>query len=147
MVEAIPPAFDWALCLSNDKTVAGWIGATIMLAHRLLGCRLETVPHAVRVEPPLWFERAVLREWEAPYAGRFKSVAALDLTKHPDQFFQWLRVRWSTPIAAQANAHVPVSSRYRLRYQIASFVNALVKGSIRYFARGASVKRSWRVDG
>ncbi len=67
MVEAIPPDFDWALCLGDDEVVAGWIGATIMVAHRLLGCRLDTVPPTLRVDPPPWFERAVLREWEAPY--------------------------------------------------------------------------------
>ena len=36
MVEAVPPDFDWDLCLGDDKVAAGWIGATIMLAHRLL---------------------------------------------------------------------------------------------------------------
>ena len=69
MVEAIPPDFDWALCLGDDEVVAGWIGATIMVAHRLLGCRLDTVPPALRVDPPPWFERAVLREWEGPMPG------------------------------------------------------------------------------
>ena len=41
MVEAVPPDFDWGLRLGDDKVAAGWIGATIMLAHRLLGCRVR----------------------------------------------------------------------------------------------------------
>jgi hypothetical protein len=64
MVEALPADFDWPLCLGDDQFVAGWVCATIMLAHRLLGCRLETTPPRVRVDPRAWFERAVLREWE-----------------------------------------------------------------------------------
>src|ERR1700688_378755 len=40
MVEALPADFDWPLCLGDDQFVAGWVCATIMLAHRLLGCRL-----------------------------------------------------------------------------------------------------------
>lgn len=139
MVEAIPPDFDWALCLSGDKIVATWIGATIMLAHRLLGCRLDRVPQAVRIDPPCWFERAVLREWEAPYAGRFRSVAARSLAKYPGDFSHWLSARWPTPVAALVNTHLPVDSPYRLPHQIASFASALARGLIRYLREGLSI--------
>jgi hypothetical protein len=134
MVEAIPPDFDWALCLGDDEVVAGWIGATIMVAHRLLGCRLDTVPPALRVDPPPWFERAVLREWEAPYAGRFRSIAASGLAKHPGQFLHWLRVRWSNPVETLIEARLPVNSPRRLANQAAIFARRLAKGSIEYLS-------------
>ena len=120
MVEAVPPGFDWDLCLGNDPVAAGWIGATIMLAHRLLGCRLDTTPPAVRADPPAWFERAVLREWEAPYAGRFRSVAASALAKNPGEFLHWLRVRWPTPVAALIEARSPVNTPRCLPDQVAA---------------------------
>ena len=132
MVEAVPADFDWALCLGDDEVVAGWIGATIMLAHRLLGCRLDTAPPALRVDPPAWFERAVLREWEAPYPGRFRSIAASGLAKHPGQFLHWLRVCWSTPVAALFEARLPVNSRHVLPHQVRIFARKLAKGSIEY---------------
>ena len=134
MVEAVPPDFDWDLCLGDDKVAAGWIGATIMLAHRLLGCRLDTTPPAVRADPPAWFERAVLREWEAPYAGRFRSVAASALAKNPGEFLHWLRVRWPTPVAALIEAHSPVNTPRCLPDQVASFARTLARGSAKYLS-------------
>jgi hypothetical protein len=135
MVEAVPPDFDWDLCLGDDEVAAGWIGATIMLAHRLLGCRLDTTPPAVRADPPAWFERAVLREWEAPYAGRFVSVTASTLAKNPAEFLHilhWLGVRWPTPVAALIEARSPLNTRFHLPYQVASFARTLVRGSDKY---------------
>ncbi|MFZ2108527.1 MAG: nucleotidyltransferase family protein [Roseiarcus sp.] len=134
MVEAIPPDFDWALCLGDDEVVARWIGATIMLAHRLLGCSLDAVPPALRVDPPAWLERAVLREWEAPYPGRFRSVAASGLAKHPGQLLHWLRVRWPNPVEALIEARLPVNSPRRLAHQAAIFARRMAKGSIEYLS-------------
>jgi hypothetical protein len=134
MVEAVPPDFDWPLCLSDDPFVAGWIGATIMLAHRLSGCRLDTVPPALRVDPPAWFERAVLREWEAPHPGRFRSVAASGLAKHPGQFLHWLRVRWPTPVKALIERRLPVNTLRRMPHQVAWFTRSLARGSAEYVA-------------
>ena len=137
MVEAVPPHFDWDLCLGNDKVAAGWIGATIMLAHRLLGCRLDTTPPAVRADPPAWFERAVLREWEAPYAGRFRSITASALAENPGEFLHilhWLRVRWPTPVAALIEARSPVNTPRCLPDQVASFARTLARGSAKYLS-------------
>jgi Uncharacterised nucleotidyltransferase len=134
MVEAVPPDFDWDLCLGDDKVAAGWIGATIMLAHRLLGCRLDTTPPAVRADPPAWFERAVLREWEAPYAGRFRSVTASALAKNPGEFLHWLRVRWPTPVAALIEARSPVNTPHCLPDQVVSFARTLARGSAKYLS-------------
>ena len=134
MVEALPADFDWPLCLGDDQ-FAGWVCATIMLAHRLLGCRLDTTPPRVRVDPGAWFERAVLREWEAPYPGRFRSAAASQLAKHPGEFIHWLRVRWPTPVEALIEGRLPVNSPSRLPRQAAFFARRLVKGSIEYLRR------------
>jgi hypothetical protein len=132
MVEAVPPDFDWALCVGDDKVAAGWIGATIMLAHRLLGCRLDTTPPCVRVDPPAWLEREVLRQWEAPYPGRFRSIAASTLAEYPGEFLHWLRVRWPTPVEALVEWRLPLNSPRRLPHQAAFFARRLTKGSIEY---------------
>jgi Uncharacterised nucleotidyltransferase len=143
MVEAVPPDFDWDLCLGDDKVAAGWIGATIMLAHRLLGCRLDTTPPAVRADPPAWFERAVLREWEAPYPGRFVSVTASTLANNPREFLHilhWLRVRWPTPVAALIEARSPVNSPLHLPDQVASLARTVARGSAKYLKTLQSVR-------
>lgn len=134
MVEAVPPGFDWDLCLGDDKVAAGWIGATVMLAHLLLGCRLDTTPPAARADPPAWFERAVLRGWEAPYAGRFRSVAASAIAKNPGEFLHWLRVRWPTPVAALIEARSPANTPRRLPVQASSFARTLARGSAKYLS-------------
>lgn len=128
MVEAIPANFDWKLCLSDDKVVAGWIGATIMLAHRLLGCRLDAVPFGVRADPPLWFERAALREWEAPYASRFMTLASGSFLKRLGDFLPWLYRAWPSPIAALVHLHSPADSKLHLPRQTAVYI---VKGGSR----------------
>jgi hypothetical protein len=87
-----------------------------------------------RVDPPAWFERAVLREWEAPYAGRFRSIAASGLAKHPGQFLYWVRVRWSNPVKALIDARLPVNSPRRRANQAAIFFRRLAKGSIEYLS-------------
>jgi hypothetical protein len=142
MVEALPADFDWPLCLGDDPFVAGWVGATIMLAHRLLGCRLDTTPPAMRAAPPAWFERAVLGEWEAPDPGRFRSVAASQLAKYPGEFLHWLRVRWPTPVEALIEGRLPVNSARRLPHQAAIFARRLTNGSIAYL--GPTLRSLWR---
>jgi Uncharacterised nucleotidyltransferase/Glycosyltransferase family 87 len=142
MVEGLPADFDWPLCLSDDPFVAGWIGATIMVAHRLLGCHLDSTPPAMLADPPAWFERAVLRQWQAPYPGRFRSVAASRLARHPGQFLHWLRVRWPTPVEALIEGRLPVNSPRRLPHQAAIFARRLTKGSIAHL--GPALRSLWR---
>ena len=120
MVEALPANFDWTLCLSSERRVAGWIAATITLAQRLLDCRVSHIPQEVGcAELPSWFERTVLREWEAPYAGRLANIPALQIPRRSKDVVPWLQARWPNPIRAIVGVGEAFSNAPRLPYQIA----------------------------
>jgi putative nucleotidyltransferase-like protein len=66
--------FDWDVCLGSDRLHAGWVAATIGLAHQLLGATIEDTPFAKNARPlPRWLVPAVLRQW-----GRLRYTLTLD---------------------------------------------------------------------
>ena len=71
MTEAATADFDWEICLSDRRATAEWTAAAVMLAHRLLGARVDHLPPNVRNQcVPGWLESTVLSYWESPHVGR-----------------------------------------------------------------------------
>jgi hypothetical protein len=70
MAETASPHFDWDLCRGEDAAARPWIEAGLAVANELLGCRSAGRPI---VRPPRWLVATILREWQAPFARRFRA--------------------------------------------------------------------------
>ncbi|MEO9132386.1 MAG: nucleotidyltransferase family protein, partial [Sphingomonas sp.] len=127
MVEAASPDFDWDSCLTSDHRIADWIVAVVALASRLLECRINHLPVLIQnFEVPKWIELCVLKEWEAPYAARFR-VRRLAAVRDPAA---WLRARWPNPIMASFEQGGKVGDGPKLAYQLANFLVHVRKGLV-----------------
>jgi len=96
-LESRPPAFDWKLCLGENKRHARWILCAVELARQILGASADDVP---RHEPlPYWLLPAVLRQWEAPPpASVLLGLPLTHLFQHPREMIGELRRRWRNSI-------------------------------------------------
>ncbi|MEP6495516.1 MAG: nucleotidyltransferase family protein [bacterium] len=139
LVEGLPADFDWTRCLSDDRHIADWIAATITLAHRLLGCRVGHVPASVAdVAVPAWFERTVLREWDAPFPIQLSNTPALQIPRRLSDVRLWLRARWPNAVRATVGIRGACNTAPRLPYQIAH----VGMGIRRYIAAVAAERRA-----
>ena len=145
-VESLDPNFDWELCLGHNRRRASWIICVIGLAHLLLGARIETLAIAKQAMTlPDWLIRAVLRQWQHPFAndhegagrGKFtdwvlrtrqhlypsdqttkSTVPNAGFLKGFGELWQQLRVRWPDPIRATIQLNGRFNRMPRLPYQL-----------------------------
>lgn len=122
-IESRPADFDWELCLGLDQRRAKWIKCTIGLARKLLGAEIEDIPVAEEAQRlPRWLIRAVLKEWETPFAVNQAPmkypVPMLQQLRHPAGLLQGLRDRWPNPIKATIDMNWPLNEVPRLPFQL-----------------------------
>jgi hypothetical protein len=94
--------FDWSLCLGTNARYAGWIASTLSLARELLGADLPSgAPPSLSAGPPLWYTRAVLREWGTPGKLTAPALSFLRESPHrPSVVYSFFRGRWRNPVQA-----------------------------------------------
>jgi len=117
-LESRPADFDWDYFLRGDPVRSEYVTATLGLAHRLLGARIEETPAAGEAQNlPAWLVSTVLKEWGAgfrrrepmrSYVGRTSGVLR-ELSRH-----------WPNPIEASARMGAPFNWMPRLPFQIAN---------------------------
>jgi len=134
-LEALPPAFDWDLCLQGGHSRAViWV---LALAGALLGANLDAAPAAVQnTEVAPWFPEAVRCRWEIGTAPFFKLTTA-EALRRPDWLVSGLRERWLDPVTATGELDGPWNGLPRLPIQATAFTRQIV-----LWARRAARSRS-----
>jgi hypothetical protein len=125
-VETRPDGFDWGLCLGSNARRAGWILASLGLAHELLGADLTGTPAATPNRggrrPPHWLVHAVVRAWQTPYPDLQPPirhhVPLSEERRNPAVLLRALRARWPNPIEASIEVGAPCNRVPRLPYQL-----------------------------
>jgi hypothetical protein len=126
IVEALPPRFDWDLCLGPSKR-ADWIKSVIGLASYFLGAKTDHLPVAVKAsELPPWLIDAVRRGWQSPFAINQPPMShplpIAGQLRYPPGLLQALRERWPNPIIATVSVNGKFNSLPRLPYQLGNCV-------------------------
>ena len=124
IIESLPPAFDWNICLGANQTRANWIVCAIGLAKRLLRADTERLPAKLNIQLPGWLISNVLRQWERPFAinqpPMSHPIPLADLLRHPVGLLEGLRQRWPNPILATISVNGEFNNLPRLPYQMAN---------------------------
>jgi len=123
-VESLPAGFDWDRLHSLSAREAEQVRLVVLLAHRLLGARIDATPWSPDARLPGWLPAATLRAWEK--GGHYSLTTAIALTEvHPRAFLESVRVRWPNAIEATVRWRAPYNGFPRLPFQI---VDATVRG-------------------
>lgn len=127
LLESIPPAFDWDLCLGTDTRRRRWIGCTFELAHGLLGARLDALPAECRVpNPPRWLSSTVLRAWDKPISHHWARIPfRLVLRKSRFRIPAEALARWPDGIRASVELGAAFTRLPRWPYQLLFFSRAI----------------------
>lgn len=134
IIEATDAAFDWDACLSDRPVTAAWTAASLMLANRLLGARIDHVPARVFDQClPDWLEQAVLRHWAYPHAGRFMAPAPFSL-RDPAA----MKRRWPDAVTATLAGGGLPQPGVRLPWQLRHYTLTLARGL------GRRIRRVWQ---
>ncbi|MHB1193150.1 MAG: nucleotidyltransferase family protein [Longimicrobiales bacterium] len=136
-VESLPPGFDWAYLRRLPSREAEQVRLVVLLAHRLLGARLDATPWSANDPIPGWLPTATLRAWGR--GGHYLLTTPIALTEaRPGAFLESIRVRWPNAIEATVRWRAPYNAFPRLPFQI---VDATVRaaqalaGAPRWIAR------------
>jgi hypothetical protein len=123
-VEARPKGFDWGVCLGGSRRVAECVGCAVRLAHVLLGADLSHTPFAdARGIPPRWLVRAVLSQWERPFAQDHEAPELMSAAlRRPAKLAKALRRRWPDPVKATLRFGGSFDESPRLAYQLGDYV-------------------------
>jgi len=137
-VERLPAQFDWERCLGRSRRLATWVAATLTLAERLLGARINCPPQA-RPRTPRWLEPAVLKQWGSARPDYPPDLIGLPPSAYlrPAQTLRVLRAHWVNPISATMLPGAPINSLPRLPYQL-RFVVWKASRFVRQLRKGAS---------
>ena len=119
-LENRPPQFDWKRCLGGDSVRTNWVESVMMLAHLLLGARIDDTPAARQIaEFPQWPRESILEKWgrlslEIVGQGYFPPVGSI---LKPGNFIRAIRHRWDDPVRAtvEAGGRFDNSSRLPLK--------------------------------
>jgi hypothetical protein len=124
IIESLPAAFDWDICLGRNETRAHWIKCVIGLAQRLLGADISSLPVLARWPAPAWLCQNVLKQWATPFAVNqppmSHPVPMSNLLRHPLDLPEGLRQRWPNPIIATISVNGKFNNLPRLPYQMAN---------------------------
>lgn len=128
VVESLSADFDWKLCLGSSKRRTAWIASAIVLAHQLLGARIDSAPLIVRSHNlPAWLLDTVLKQWgrlftaEHSLPGQPRPLLGYSL-RNPRTLVREIRERWPDPIIATFNLRGQPNAWPRLPYQFGAFV-------------------------
>jgi hypothetical protein len=127
-IERLPPSFDFDYFLSGHPRRTEAVLATIGLAQRLLGARIERTPFArAGEELPPWLVTAVLRQWGS--GQRYGDpVRLLDALRSPASALSVLRRRWPNPVEATLRQDARFNNAPRLPIQIAHYLRRPLLG-------------------
>jgi hypothetical protein len=124
-VESRKANFDWQRCLGEDEKQAGWVLATIRLAHELLAAEIEDTPAEAKVLPS-WLVPTVLKQWQQPCSVDHKPPELIMTTlRHPRRLPRAIRERWPDPISASIRMNVRFNELPRLPFQLANYLVSL----------------------
>jgi hypothetical protein len=119
-VESRPADFDWQYFFYGNSRRTEYVVSTLVLAHRLLGARIEDTRVGERLrEMPAWAEKAVLRAWGTGFKRR---EPMRSYTGRAGGVLDELRCHWPNPIEATARTGAPFNRLPRLPFQIANGV-------------------------
>lgn len=125
-LEARPPGFDWDLCLGGDPRRSEWVRGALLLAHRLLGARIEGTPLVKGTDAlPGWLVSTVMSAWDTPYRYPRPMTA---FRRRPRAALAELRHRWPNGIEGTIGASGRFNAWPRLPFQ----VSALIRRSARF---------------
>jgi hypothetical protein len=120
-LEAIPPDFDWDLCLGRgDRLTVNRVGCAVGVARLLLGADAAYLPGEVRsVKLPRWLTTEVLRQWETPCTEHHlpRELMAASL-RRPSRVLPALFARWPDPIRAAVGMGAELDEAVRLPRQL-----------------------------
>lgn len=130
MVEALPPDFDWELCLGPVPRRRRWLACTLALAGELLEARLDAVPDRCRADaPPGWLRETVLRAWQKPFSEHHaRPRLGHVLRRSPLRVPAALAARWPDPIRATVELDAGFTAAPRWPYQLAHFARSALRG-------------------
>lgn len=122
MVESLPEAFDWDICLGANKREANWIACVIGLARQILGAEPRGDPVSrASTSPPRWVGPALLRQWgrwPGPGPAELAATAVAKCVKNPSRMAGEICSRWDRPIKATVEMRGPFNGFLRIPFQI-----------------------------
>ena len=126
-IENRPRGFDWQQFLGDDRRHAEWVGCAVVLAHELLGARIDDTPVAGRAgKLPRWLSRHVLANWNAPFPENYPPMSysrpLVTYLRHPAGLGQALRARWPDALEATIRLGGRIDRFPRLPYQIVNLL-------------------------
>jgi hypothetical protein len=122
-VENRAPDFDWDRALGGDPWRARCVRITLLLAHELLGMKLDGIPSDKLSRTPRWLVPTVLREWEQPYRWQSgRPLIGATLLAHPATIFREMARRWPGALESTINLRGPMNDLPRLPLQLAQLV-------------------------
>ena len=138
MLETLPPAFDWDLCLGAEPRRRRWVACTLQLAHELLGARLDDVPECYRVRGmPRWLSATVLREWKKPFSEHHARPRISFVWRHRRyEFVGEILARWPNAIRSTVELDADFTMLPRWPYQLAHFARTIGRFVVRDFRSG-----------
>jgi len=124
ILETSTQNFDWQRFFGPDPRTADWLTCVLLLAHHLLGARLEGTPIAQDKKLPSWLVQCVLRRWGRWFNSDYRNPALTSLWKHrrqPRKLWDDLYFRFD-PIRATVETGGSFNAGPRLPYQLAAFL-------------------------
>lgn len=117
--ESRPDDFDWDYFLGGDRRRTEWVIASIGLAHRLLGARIEGTPiEKQALDLPRWLVDTVLTQWGKEPNPHGARLPMRNYLKHPAGIVEAMLIRWPNAIEATVGLHGPFNDLPRLPFQI-----------------------------
>lgn len=117
-LESAPQDFDWEYLLRGEQRQSGWIICALMLAHDLLGAKLDgTVAAESAKSLPRWLVPAVVKQWGAREHYMASSTMAASL-RSPRSILKALRLRWPNPVQATVGVGGRFSEFPRFPFQL-----------------------------
>jgi len=112
LIEARNTNFGWDACLGSDPVTRNWISIVVLLAHHLLGAKLDGVPEAITATVlPRWVPMQVNLAWGLPMSTHLPgSPFRHTLRNRPHHIFREMLARCPNPIGATMRVGAPFNS-------------------------------------
>jgi hypothetical protein len=120
-LESRPANFNWEVCFERGHAAPDWFTCAIVLAHHLLGARLDGVPEWVTAKGlPRWFIPSVMKEWSAPKMPRRHRTPMKNIWRAPARTLKGIPSHWPNGIEATISVNGPFNDMPRLPFQVGS---------------------------
>lgn len=130
-LESRPDGFDWDYLLRGDRIRENWVACAIILAHQLLGARIDDTPLANRTETlPGWMAPEMVSQWGGEYRAHGRRRPIASCLNDPRGMMKEIVRRWPNAIEATVGLGRRFSDSVTLPLKLVS-----------YLARGAEVVR------